>query len=315
MPTCRSTTKSKIIAPYKMYLFNDNSVYLKNTISVYNEIISYEIIYAIQGMTEKRFNNLTNEYGYKPSVILNNLKNLENTILKLQNNVIEFIRPKLQNFSICIKNTYQFPSGLNDALYPISLFYYKGNLDLISSQSISIVGSRKCSDIGKARAQKMAKLLVKEGYTIVSGLAKGIDTAALKSAISNDGNVISVIGTPINEYYPPENKILQNYISKNHLLISHVPIFRYNHENFNNHKIYFPQRNAIMSAISKATIIIEASNTSGALTQARAALYQKRKLFILDSCFNNKAITWPQHYLEKGAIRVKTVDDVLSNLL
>ncbi len=69
-----------------------------------------------------------------------------------------------------------------------------------------------------------------------------------------------------------------------------------------------------MAAISQGTIIVEASDTSGSLTQARACIQQGKKLFILDSCFKNKAITWPEHYLKLGAIRVKTIDDILTNL-
>jgi DNA processing protein len=123
-----------------------------------------------------------------------------------------------------------------------------------------------------------------------------------------------VIGTPINEYYPKENKELQEKIAKDHLLISQVPFFRYNHEPFLARKNNFPRRNATMSAIAEGTVIIEASDTSGTLTQARAAIFQKRKLFILNSCFENESITWPSHYLKLGAVRVTNELDIIDNL-
>src|ERR1019366_8913989 len=108
----------------------------------------------------------------------------------------------------------------------------------------------------------------------------------------------------IDEYYPKENRDLQDLIAKSHLLVSQVPFYRYATEPFRSRRNYFPQRNETMSALSEATIIVEASDTSGTLTQARAALEQKRKLFILDSCFERPDITWPRRFEARGAIRV-----------
>ena len=93
-------------------------------------------------------------------------------------------------------------------------------------------------------------------------------------------------------------------------MISQVPIKRYHEQNFRVNRIFFPERNATMSALSQATIIVEAGETSGSLIQARAALKQGRKLFILDSCFMNSNISWPHKYAEKGAIRVRDIDDI-----
>ncbi len=159
----------------------------------------------------------------------------------------------------------------------------------------------------------MVNALVDNNYTVVSGLAIGIDTVALTTAINRKSPVIGVIGTPIDQYYPKQNRSLQDHIGSEYLLISQVPFYRYHTEHFSAKKYYFPQRNETMSALSEATIIIEASDTSGTLTQARAALAQNRKLFILNSCFENKNITWPKRF-EDRAIRVRSVDDVLNAL-
>ena len=156
--------------------------------------------------------------------------------------------------------------------------------------------------------------MVKRNFVIVSGIAIGIDTVALETAIKENGQVVGVIGTPIDQYYPPENKELQDTIAKNHLLISQVPFYRYSVEPFPSRRNYFPQRNETMSALSEATVIIEASDTSGTLTQARAALQQKRKLFILNSCFENTSIKWPHTYADRGAIRVRNTNDIISHL-
>ena len=98
------------------------------------------------------------------------------------------------------------------------------------------------------------------------------------------------------------------------LLISQVPIRRYEKQDYRCNRLFFPERNVTMSALTTATMIVEAGETSGTLIQARAALQQGRKLFILDSCFKNKGLTWPHSFASKGAIRVTDYDDIKVHL-
>ena len=287
-------------------------------INTFQEVIAYETLWAIEGMTEKKLGNLFARYDMLPSEVLRHeFSSLieDERITKLKNDIQEFLREKLGSFSVSIYRDFQYPHSLRKAKYPIELFYYKGNLDLLNTKSVSIVGSRKVSDEGKLRAERLTRELVNRDYTIVSGLALGIDSQAHNTAIREPGGkTIGVIGTPINQYYPEENKEIQKKIAKDYLLISQVPFFRYEKEPFIAHKNNFPRRNVTMAAISEATIIVEASDTSGSLTQARACLHQEKKLFILDSCFHNKSIFWPAKYEKQGAIRVKNIDDILDNL-
>lgn len=282
----------------------------ENTISPYKEMIAYETLWMRDGATLKK---VASEYlkNYDlPSKAINYISDLE-----LLDKTKQFFQKIDINFSIITALSYQYPQALKDAKYPIKLLYYRGNIDLLACpKRISIVGARKASPEGLARARKIAKELTKAGYVIVSGLAEGIDTAAMTSALEYNGKLIGVIGTPINEYYPKENIDLQNIIAKEHLLVSHVPIYRYSKEHFNTKKFYFPQRNVTMAAIADATIIVEASDTSGTLTQARACVEMGRKLFILNSCFENKNITWPYTYEKKGAIRVNNMEDIFRGL-
>jgi DNA processing protein len=156
--------------------------------------------------------------------------------------------------------------------------------------------------------------LAEYDFTLVSGLAEGVDTIALETAIRNNMNVIGVIGTPIDEYYPKKNINLQEKIAKENLLISQVPFYKYYIQPFQTKHIYFAERDVTMSALSSATIIVEASDTSGTLYQARACMEQNRPLFILNSCFENTSITWPSKYEKKGAIRVKDINDIITKL-
>lgn len=139
-------------------------------------------------------------------------------------------------------------------------------------------------------------------------MAKEIDTATHQSALKYGGKTIAVIGTPINQYYPKENKELQIEIESKGLVVSQFPpcnsVNRWN----------FPIRNATMSGISLATIIMEAKETSEALKQADYALKQGRDVLIPQSALDNPLIKWPQKYVSRGANSFKTLKDVLEIL-
>lgn len=217
-------------------------------------------------------------------------------------------------FGVHVRPDASYPSKLLDSEHPVELLYYRGSWDLIYTPSLAVVGTRNPTLEGVRRARKISALLVERGYTVVSGLASGIDTAAHRSAIERGGNTIAVVGTSIDACYPKENIDLQEHIAREHLLISQVPVLRYHQQGPKGNRLFFPERNVTMSAITKATVIVEASDTSGTLVQARAALKQGRKLFILESCFQNTAIRWPHTYEKLGAIRVKEFEDIAKEL-
>jgi DNA processing protein len=220
----------------------------------------------------------------------------------------------VDQFGVRIHHAGDYPAKLRDARHPVELLYYQGAWELTETRCVAVVGSRKATDDGVARAQRLARELVAADFTVVSGLAAGIDTAAHKAAIEASGRTIAVIGTPIGSYYPKENRELQQRIAKDFLLISQVPVLRYAKQAIPQNRLFFPERNVTMSALTEATIIVEAADTSGSLTQARAALHQKRKLLILDSCFNRDDITWPARFEKLGAIRVRTPEDIRNAL-
>ena len=216
----------------------------------------------------------------------------------------------VHQFGVRINHAGDYPDKLRDAKHPVELLYFQGTWELTEKRGLCIVGSRKASEDGKKRAARLAKELVKMDFAVVSGLASGIDGAAHRAALEEGGDTIAVIGTPIGQNYPKENRDLQHHIAKEHLVVSQVPVIRYSEEPFQAKRNYFPARNATMSALTEGTIIVEAGDTSGTLTQARAAMHQGRKLFILDSCFQRNDITWPAHYEKLGAIRVRDPEDI-----
>jgi len=165
--------------------------------SSYEEMIAYETLWARKGATLKRVSEYLKDTD-RPSKAQFTLDEYA-----VRDDVEKYFSKIEKNFSVITAESYQYPSALKDPAHQIKLLYYKGDLGLLDSpKRISIVGARKASEEGKRRAAKLAKLLAKEGYVIVSGLAEGIDTAAMEGTISVGGKVVGVIGTPINDYYP-----------------------------------------------------------------------------------------------------------------
>jgi DNA processing protein len=220
-------------------------------------------------------------------------------------------------YGVRVHGAGEYPLKLRVAEYPVELLYYQGWWELANSpRSVAVVGTRNPSEQGLARTRNLVRRLLADDFTIVSGLAKGIDTAAHKTAIKEGGRTIAVLGTPLTRAYPKENAALQKEIADAHLLISQVPVKRYeNQKNPVANSFFFPERNVTMSALTDATIIVEAGETSGTLVQGRAALRQGRKLFILESCFQDKRLTWPRKFVDLGAIRVNDYDDIKHHLV
>lgn len=178
------------------------------------------------------------------------------------------------------------------------LLHYAGDLTVLDSPCVSIVGTREVSEEGFKRAHRLARELAKADVTVVSGLAKGVDTAALTGALKNGGRVMAVIGTPLAKAYPAQNAALQEQIWQEHLLLSPFgegeAVFRSN----------FPKRNRVMAALSDATVIVEASDTSGTLHQAAECQRLGRWLFIMKSVVEDPNLSWPQKFIDKPMVKV-----------
>ena len=280
-------------------------------ISPWKEFGAYEALFLEKGATFKR---LADRFRKGNDARPSELVSIEEADICAQEAVDMLRGAGVGQFGVRINGTIDYPECLRDASNPIELLYYQGIWELSEIPSLAVVGTRNPSDEGVQRTERLVREIVGRKYAVVSGLAAGIDTAAHLSAIENNGVTIAVIGTPLGEYYPSKNRELQNYIAENHLLISQVPVLRYAQQPFKYKRIFFPERNVTMSALTKGTIIVEAGETSGTRHQAEAAIKQRRKLFILDSCFNNPNVTWPRHYEDRGAIRVKDPGDIWSKL-
>lgn len=185
--------------------------------------------------------------------------------------------------------------------------FIKGQVKESDTRSIAVVGTRDASDSGVNRATRMSQLLVERGITVVSGLARGIDTAAHRSALESGGRTIAVIGTGIQRTFPRENMALSEAVAERGALVSqfwpNTPPATYT----------FPRRNITMSGISLGTLVVEASRTSGAKMQARLALEHGKKVFLLQSLIESQS--WAEQYSRhRGAVAVRSIDDVMYHL-
>ena len=200
------------------------------------------------------------------------------------------------------------PEGLKGGKGDVRIFY-AGDMSLLAKRCVSIVGTRDVSDDGWMRAARLARELVEAGIVIVSGLAKGVDTAALTSAISAGGKTIGVIGTPLSKAYPMENHELQATIWRRHLLITPFApgevVFKTN----------FPKRNRVMAAVSDASVIVEASDTSGTLHQAAECQRLGRWLFIMRSVADDPSLQWPRRFVGKERVVILDRTEQLLNRL
>ena len=276
-------------------------------ISPHRELGAYEALFLQQDATFKR---LAERFASDPTALPSDFVPTQDGDDAADKVMKKLRAAGVKRFGVRINKAGDYPEKLRHAKYPVEMLYFQGTWELSEIRSLAVVGSRRPTGEGVRRAARLAMELVKRDFAVVSGLATGIDTAAHTAALNAGGITIAVIGTPLGEYYPKENRKLQDRIAKEHLLISQVPVLRYEAQPFRQKRHYFPERNATMSALAEGTIIVEASETSGTLTQARAAIHQGRKLFILESCFQNPDITWPARFEAEGAIRVRDAEDI-----
>ena len=220
----------------------------------------------------------------------------------------------LDDVGVKLSGEADYPQRLGDARHPLQAMYYRGRWDLVHTRSVAVVGARQISAQGAARRRKLVRHLVEDGFTIVSGLAAGVDGIAHRTAIEMGGQTIAVLGTPITNVYPRPHAALQREIGDRFLVISQVPMILYAKRDHRHNRGFFPERNITMSALTDASIIVAIGQSNGTFIQSKAALDQGRRLFLLNNCFQREGVTWPHRFAERGAVRAYNYDDIRSRL-
>lgn len=205
----------------------------------------------------------------------------------------------------------------HDELYPKKLLniydrppyiYVLGSLDK-DDINIAIVGSRAASSYGKYTTEKLSRELAMKGLTVVSGMARGIDSAAHRGAISVHGRTIAILGSGLDVVYPPENKKLFHDILEHGAIISEYPLGTPPRSS------NFPARNRIISGMSYGVVIVEAGEKSGSLITARLALEQGREVFAVPGSIDSAGSRGTNKLIKQGAKLIENTDDILEEIL
>ena len=202
----------------------------------------------------------------------------------------------------------RYPPILKQIYDPPPVLYIKGSLTRQDNLAISIVGTRRCSLYGQEQASRLAHFLSSAGFTIVSGMARGIDTAAHQGALAAKGRTIAVQGCGLANIFPPENKKLFELIAESGACISELPLgYEPLAENF-------PPRNRIIAGLSLGTIVIEAPLNSGALITARVALDNNREVMAVPGKIDSPLSRGAHRLIKQGAKLVESVEDIMEAL-
>lgn len=201
-----------------------------------------------------------------------------------------------------------FPGALRDTPDPPLVLYIRGRLLPGDAVAAAIVGTRTPTQYGLTVTRRMASELAAAGVTIVSGLARGIDTQAHRSALAARGRTIAVLGSGIDVVYPSENRELMDRITENGAVVSENPVGTKPESG------YFPARNRIISGLARGTVVIEAAEDSGSLVTADYAVKQGRKLFAVPGNAGTPMSRGTNSLIKQGAVLAESAGDVLQHL-
>ena len=259
------------------------------------------------GMTNLGVNKLLKFYrkyeqkiGLRQMAQVAQMKSIPDFVERYKNQEVAQLREtykKFPSFSI-LDDVY--PERLREIYNPPVLIFYQGNLDLLKSPKLAFVGSRESSQNGIYSVQKLVKEL-NHHFTIVSGLARGVDTASHLAAIKTKTPTIAVIGTGLDVFYPAENRRIQEYLGQKELILTEYA------PGEKALKFHFPERNRIIAGLSKGIVVAEAKLRSGSLITCERALEEGRDIFAVPGNISDGC----NHLIQQGAKLVYQGQDIL----
>jgi DNA processing protein len=202
----------------------------------------------------------------------------------------------------------RYPPRLRDIYDPPPMLFARGHLELLQSLMLGVVGTRRPTPYGTQVATRLSKDLAAAGLTIVSGMARGIDTAAHKAVLENGGNTVAVFGCGVDQLYPAENHKLAEQLTKDGLLVSEFPLGTPAYPQ------NFPVRNRIIAGMSVGVLVVEGGEYSGSSITAKLAAEQDREIFAVPGNITSKMSWGPNLLIKQGAKLVQEWNDVVTEL-
>jgi DNA processing protein len=202
-----------------------------------------------------------------------------------------------------------YPARLATIPDPPPLLYVSGTLEKADYHAVAIVGSRKATAAGRVVTEELSHDLASKGFTVVSGMARGIDAAAHRGALAAKGRTVAVLGCGIDQTYPPEHRDLRRRIESNGAVISELPLGSHPHGH------HFPKRNRIISGMCLGVLVTEATTQSGSLITARLAADQGREVFAVPGFVKAETSRGPNGLIKQGAKLVESIDDIIEECL
>lgn len=201
-----------------------------------------------------------------------------------------------------------YPERLEETPWPPWVLFYRGDVSLLQQPCVAMVGTRAPTVYGRRTAEYLAEELASNGVTVVSGLARGIDTHAHRGALKGEGKTIAVLATPLTEVYPPENRILFNQIADEGLVISETPPGTHGRAGM------FPIRNRIIAGVSRGTVVVEASMNSGTRYTVDYTLDLAREVFAVPGPMLSPKSQYPLSLIQAGSKLIMDTRDILEEL-
>jgi DNA processing protein len=221
----------------------------------------------------------------------------------------EIARSAEQNVTLLSPEDHCYPSRLKEIYDPPLMLYVRGNPEVLKQPGIAMVGTRHPTPYGSGMAERLACDLAAQGLVIISGMARGVDTASHRGAISAKGKTVAVFGTGVDVMYPKENsRLAEQILALGGALISEFPLGTFAAPQ------NFPIRNRILSGMSAGVLVVEAAEYSGTRITARCALEQNRDVFAVPGNVTNKNSWGPNTLIKQGAKLVATWEDVWEDL-
>lgn len=202
----------------------------------------------------------------------------------------------------------RYPQKLREIYDPPPVLFVRGRVELLASVGVAVVGTRRPTPYGTAVTERLAADLARAGVTVVSGMARGIDTAAHKGALAAGGSTVAVFGCGVDVVYPSENRKLAGEIAEKGLLVSEFPMGAPAYPQ------NFPVRNRIISGISAGVVVVEGAQYSGSAITAKLALDQGRELFAVPGNITSRMSWGPNLLIKQGARLVQDWNDVVAAL-